>query len=100
MNKKIAVYANGWNHEILKRFITGMKNTPGSEKMDLFIFTSYAVAGNKKDEILGEERIYALPDMRDFDGVIILSNTLHSQETAKNWASRHWPARYPPSVWV
>lgn len=83
MNKKIAVYANGWNHEILSRFITGMKNAPGSEKMDLFIFTSYATTGNKKDEILGEERIYALPDMRDFDGVVILSNTLHSQETAK-----------------
>ena len=74
MNKKVAVYANGWNHEILNRFITGMKNTPGSEKMDLFIFTSYAVAGNKKDEILGEERIYALPDMRDTEEWFFLTS--------------------------
>ena len=95
MNKKIAVYANGWNHEILKRFITGMKNTSGSEKMDLFIFTSYAVAGSKKDEILGEERIYALPDMRDFDGVIILSNTLHSQETAKKLGKQALACKVP-----
>lgn len=95
MRKKIAVYASGWNKEILDRVLTGMRKVPSSDNLDIFIFTCYAATGNQPHDIIGEESIYDLPDMKDFDGVIILSNNLHSTETVKKLGARAFENKVP-----
>ena len=42
MNKKIALFANGWNGENLDNFINGLNDIFDGNGIDLFVFSSYA----------------------------------------------------------
>lgn len=81
MKKKIAVLANGWNDYSVTQAIKGIKSCVKDLDVDVFVFLSYASYGQSFERNYGEDSIFALPDYSTFDGVIIFSAMLNSQET-------------------
>ncbi|MCR5209653.1 MAG: GGDEF domain-containing protein [Lachnospiraceae bacterium] len=82
MKKRIAVFANGWSNEILLQALSGMKESAALSDHDIYVFLSYATFADRKDVKRGELNIYKLSNLEDYDGVIIFSNFLNSDETA------------------
>ena len=82
MKHKIAVYANGWNMESLRQAMTGIRKYAALEDFDVFVFLSYASYSDYDSLNRGQLNLYKLPDMRDFDGIIVLSTMINSPQTA------------------
>lgn len=80
MKKKIALFANGWNNEYLTMALKGIRKCTDEKGMDLFLFLNYAAYNESAIKNEGEFNILKLPDMRKFDGIILFSNTLNSEE--------------------
>ncbi len=78
MKKKIAVYANGWGAENLCLFLRGIEDKAFSENADIYTFLSFMYFSMPRADEAGEISIYELPDMNDFDGVIVYSNGLNN----------------------
>ncbi len=76
MKRKIAVFANGWNNEYLSLCVKGIQKGAKECGVDIFLFVDYATYNDTEDNIRGELNILNLPDLRDFDGVLMLGNTL------------------------
>ena len=81
MTKKIAVYANGWSRDAVFYAMEGIKKYAQKEDFDIFVFMGHAAYGVPEDINEGELSIYELGDIRDFDGVIVFSTMLNSDET-------------------
>lgn len=79
MKKKIALFANGWNNEFLSMNMEGIKKCSSEENIDLFLFLNYASYNEPEEMQTGEFNIYNLPDIKDFDGVIMFSNIFNSE---------------------
>ena len=82
MKKKIAVFANGWSTETLIQALKGMKESAALSDHDIYVFLSYATFSDQDDVKRGELNIYKLARMEDYDGIVIFSNFLNSDETA------------------
>lgn len=80
MKKKIAVFANAWSEKNLSDALEGVKCVAKEEDFDLFVFVGHAAPGMSADEQREEKRIYDLPEMEDFDGLIVFSSTMNFQE--------------------
>lgn len=78
--RRIALFANGWNDEYLLEFGHGACKRAKELDVDIFAFTNYSTYGcTVEEENRGEANIFLLPDLRDFDGVLLLTNTLNQQ---------------------
>lgn len=84
MKKKIAVCANGWNYDMLLSALEGMKEHALKEDFDTFVFLSFASYSEHVDLMRGELNIYELLDPADYDGVIVFSTSINSEEDALN----------------
>ena len=82
MKKKIAVFANGWSNEALSHAISGMKTYAAQEDFDIFVFMCFANISEHTTLMQGELNVYKLCRLEDYDGVIVFSNMLNSNETA------------------
>ncbi len=82
MKKKIAVCANGWNYDMLLSALNGMKEHALKEDFDTFVFLSFASYSEHVDLMRGELNIYELLDPADYDGVIVFSTSINSEELA------------------
>ncbi len=80
MKKKIAVFANGWMNEYLTIVIDGMKKYMEEDNIDIFIFLNYAAYNETMENNAGEINIIRLPNLEDFDGVIVFGNIMNSEE--------------------
>ena len=76
MKKKIAVFTTGWGSEILSQFLTGMVQSLEKESVDLFLFLCYPTYIDTAPIKKGELNIFTLPDIKDFDGVVIFGSGL------------------------
>ena len=76
MRKKIAVFAAGWASNILVQCLNGMNNVIKGEDADIYLFLNYAALNETPEEISGELNIFKLPDLKDFDGVVICANLI------------------------
>lgn len=77
MKKKIAVFTNGWNDEYLDFVLEGIKNAASQYHMDVFVFLDYTSYDKSNENLVGELNILNLPDLTEFDGVLLLGNTLY-----------------------
>lgn len=77
MKKKIAVFTNGWNDEYLDFVLEGIKDAASEHNMDVFVFLDYTSYDKSPENLMGELNILNLPDLKDFDGVLLLGNTLY-----------------------
>ncbi|MBR5420591.1 MAG: GGDEF domain-containing protein, partial [Lachnospiraceae bacterium] len=81
--RKIAVFANGWSIEALLRAAEGIRKYAEKEDFDTFVFLSYASYSEYESLNRGELNVYDLPRLQDYDGVIVFSTMLNSDETAR-----------------
>lgn len=82
MKKKIAVCANGWNYDTLYEALLGIREYAYKEDFDIFVFLSFASYSEHRTLVQGELNIYKLMDPRQYDGIIVFSTALNSEETA------------------
>ena len=80
MKKKIAVFTTGWCCEILSQFLNGMQSVLKEENADIFLFTCYPTYIDTPAIKHGELNIFTLPDLHDFDGVVIFASGLDFQD--------------------
>ena len=78
MKKRIAVFTNGWNDDYLEFALEGIRRRASEDNIDVFIFLDYTSYDKPEKEICGELNILQLPDLSEFDGVLLLGNTLNT----------------------
>ena len=77
MNKKIAVFANGWSNEYIQDVMKGLRRYSDEHQVDIDIFLSHTSSGNSEDDLSGEFSIMRLPDLQRYDGAISLTNSFN-----------------------
>jgi len=77
MKKRIAVFSCGWSDEYFRKVVYGISEAAKKENIDTFAFVNFSICGS--DVLLneGEFNIFTLPDLEDFDGVILLANSFN-----------------------
>lgn len=78
MKKKIAVFTNGWNDDYLEFALDGIRKRAAEDNIDVFVFLDYTSYDKTEEAITGELNILSLPQLSDFDGVLLLGNTLNT----------------------
>ena len=78
MKRKIAVFTNGWNDDYLDFALEGIRKRAAEDDIDVYVFLDYTSYDKPEDEIKGELNILNLPDLKEFDGVLLLGNTLNN----------------------
>ena len=95
MKKKIAVFTTGWCSEILSQFLTGLQKALLKEKVDIFLFLCYPTYVDTPAIKRGELNIFSLPNLHDFDGVIIFGSGLDFHNIIENIINRSKEAGIP-----
>ena len=88
MKKKIAVFAGGWGGEYLKEVMYGIKKAARDENTDVFLFVNFSSHTDNPSLNAGEFNIFTLPDLRDFDGMILMPNSFNMQEELDYFAGQ------------
>ena len=78
MKRKIAVFTNGWNDDYLDFALEGIRRRASQDNIDVFIFLDYTSYDKTEADIVGELNILNLPRITDFDGILLLGNTLNN----------------------
>jgi diguanylate cyclase (GGDEF)-like protein len=78
MKRKIAVFTNGWNDDYLDFALEGIRKRAAEGDIDVYVFLDYTSYDKPEDEIRGELNILNLPYLKEFDGVLLLGNTLNN----------------------
>lgn len=76
MKRKIAVFANGWSDEYLLIALDGIKRCATENNIDVYFFVEYSSYNRLDENVQGEVNILNLPHLEDFDGVLLMGNTL------------------------
>lgn len=95
MKKKIAIFTTGWCCEILSQFLTGMQEALRNSETDLFIFLCYPTYIDKPEIKHGELNIFSLPNLKDFDGMVIFGSSLNFQSELNDLVARGKRAGIP-----
>lgn len=80
MKKRLLVFANGWGTEYLKEIVTGISEICKDADIDIFTFVDFTFFDNTSKVNISESNIFRLPDIRDFDYTVILTNSFNTQE--------------------
>lgn len=80
MKKRVAVFANGWSDEYVQTVMSGVYECAVETNTDIFLFVEYASRDEVEEENLGDLNILNLTKPEDFDGVLLLANTLNMGE--------------------
>ena len=80
MKKKIAVFASGWGDEYFREVVCGISEAAKKENIDTYAFVNFSIHG--LDALLneGEYNLFTLPDLEDFDGIILLANSFNQNK--------------------
>ena len=78
MKKRIAVFANTWNNDIVTSFINGYSKAVEGIEADTFIFLAANSYGRSENSNQSELSIHSFPDLNDFDAAIVFSQGLNS----------------------
>lgn len=77
MKKKIAVFTGGWSFEYAHEVISGIVEAAEKENADVFAFINYSLRWEDTPQNEMEFNLFTLPDLNDFDGVILLGNSFN-----------------------
>ena len=80
MKKRIAVFSSGWGDEYFREVVYGISEAAKKENIDTFAFVNFSIRG--LDNLLNEceYNLFTLPDLNDFDGVILMANSFNLQK--------------------
>ncbi len=77
MKKKIAVFASGWGDEYFREVVYGISEEAKRENIDVFVFVNFSIRVADTASNVGEFNIFTLPDLEDFDGIVLLANSFN-----------------------
>ncbi len=80
MRKRIVIFASGWGGEYLREVVAGVFQVAKEENMDLFSFVNFSSISETKQYNSMEMNIFRLPDLRDFDGAILMAKSFNMEE--------------------
>lgn len=89
MRKRLAILANGWGTEYLKEIVDGISGICKDADIDIFTFVGFSfvnyTSSDTYDKInVSESNIFHLPDFRDFDFAILLTNSFNTPEETEH----------------
>lgn len=76
-HNKILVFANGWSNEFLEKTIEGIRKKAAEDGVDVFLFMTYIFYFGTPLQSTSQLNIFHLPDPKDYDGAIVLTNTFN-----------------------
>ena len=80
--KKVALLTDGWKRLIIYAWVAGIMERSGEvdEEICLYHYNSYGNWNHDPNHNQGEYNIFNLPDLRQFDGVILDCNNIREKE--------------------
>lgn len=79
MKKKIAIFAGGWGGEYLQEVLAGIVNSAYTNNSDIFAFINFSIASKDPYVNIAEVNFFKLPNINDFDAVILLANSFNCE---------------------
>ncbi len=80
MKKKIAVFAGGWGDEYFREVVCGISEAAMKENVDVFTFVNFSIQGLNALSNEGEYNLFTLPELEQFDGIILLANSFNQDK--------------------
>ena len=78
MKRKVAAFANGWSDEYLMVAIEGIQRCAKENDIDIYVFLEYASHNREDENVQGELNLLRLPNLSDYDGILLMGNTLNN----------------------
>ena len=78
--KRIAALMAGVDQEYQQGFTWGMYNASQENDVDLCVFNCQGHADGFERNDIGERAIFSLPNLKDFDGVVLLMDTIPTRQ--------------------
>lgn len=88
MRKKIAVFVCAISFSNQRKILEGILDEAGKANMDVFVFTCHVNPSVSYMKMDGAFSVMALPDLANFDGAIIVKNTIQSKRVADELEER------------
>ena len=95
MNKRIAVFTNGFSNEFIEYIVTGLQKKAKEDGVDIFVFVTYCSPNDHELQNKCQLNIFHLPDPADFDGAIMLTNTYNYPDEQERVCARFQRAGVP-----
>ncbi len=73
---KLAVFITEWDPHFWSRVLKGIGNRAKSYGYEVFVFDCFGGSGVKRKHDVGEFHIFDLPDLKQFDGAIVVASTI------------------------
>lgn len=93
--KKLALFVNGYCGEIASQFMKGLWNNLEENTVDVYSFCGFPSFIMRDDEMKSEMNIYHLPDIKDFDAVVIIANGLDYLDICEDLHKKCVEAKVP-----
>lgn len=87
MKKRIALFSGGWGGEYVQEVLSGIMSVAVASDADVFAFLNFSVHETVPKANISEDNFFKLPNLEDFDGVILLANSFNSHEELVYFAS-------------
>lgn len=95
MNKRIAIFTNGFSNEFIEHIVTGLQKKAKEDCVDIFVFVTYCSTNDHAMQNKCQLNIFHLPDPADFDGAIMLTNTYNFPDEQERVCARFQRAGVP-----
>ena len=95
MNKRIAIFTNGFSNEFIEHIVTGLQKKAKEDSVDIFVFVTYCSPNDHELQNKCQLNIFHLPDPADFDGAIMLTNTYNFPDEQERVCARFQRAGVP-----
>ena len=95
MNKRIAIFTNGFSNEFVEHIVTGFHKKAAEDSVDVFVFVTYCSPGDHQLQNKCQLNIFHLPDPKDFDGALMLTNTYNFPDEQERVCARFQRAGVP-----
>ena len=95
MNKKIAIFTNGFSSEFIEYVVSGLQRKAKADGVDIFVFVTYCSFSDHELQNKCQLNIFHLPDPEDFDGAIMLTNTYNFPDEQERVCARFQRAGVP-----
>lgn len=78
MKKKIAVLSNGWDYNFLQSLVRGMQKATEGKNTDIYLFNAYNFTEFSGLPNTTGYSVFSLIHYEDFDGVVILADSIEN----------------------
>lgn len=95
MTQRIAVFTNGYSNEFIEQVVTGLQKRAQIDGVDIFVFVTFCTANDHVLQNKCQLNLFHLPDPKDFDGAIMLTNTFNFPDEQERVCARFQRAGVP-----